>query len=278
LEAQGSGLGMEIILIPIGIIGFLILLFIITHLRPLSFEEVRKLGTKRRKKEIGRYFSFDNRERSVNSEFKKRMKPTGKFYQINENLFQFPSTAAALLKYKKHEWCIIAFEKDKKVFLIWVNKGPDRTTVSSLISLKNIAKVANENDTTSVLAFHNHPNPDPNYVSCTQPSQQDLQTAKVRSSVLNQNNLNLLSFVCERGRHYKYFFSPSDAFLPLPAFIEAINAINGKSRSKNLSLHFERIFLMRARERELEANFVESRVSKRDEETQKRIGKRSNID
>ena len=117
-----------IILISIflGTIGFLFLVLTLTHLWPLTFEEVRKLGTKRRDREIGIYFSFNKRERSVDTDFKKRMKPTGKFYKINDALTQFPSIAAALLKYKKHEWCITAFEKDKNVFLMWVNKGLDK--------------------------------------------------------------------------------------------------------------------------------------------------------
>jgi len=36
------------------------------------------------------------------------MNPNGTFYRINESLFGFPATVAALLKYKKHEWIIIA--------------------------------------------------------------------------------------------------------------------------------------------------------------------------
>jgi len=230
------------IIIFLGIFGFLFLVFILTHLRPLTFEEVRKLGAKRRNREIGIYFSFEKRETSVNKNFKKRMKPTGKFYKINKSLKEFPSIAAALLKYKKHEWCITAFEKDKNVFLIWLNKGKDRKSVSSLIPIEQIAEIANQNCAISILTFHNHPNPDPSYLNCTNPSQQDLQSAKYRSSVLNRHNLNLLSFVCERGRHFRYYFSSSDAFLPLPRFIEAINEVNGKSKSKNLSLHLERFF------------------------------------
>ena len=228
-----------IILIPIGL---LILLIILTHLRPLTFEEVRILGTKRRGKKLKEYFYFKNNECSVDMNFKKRMKPTGKFYQTDEPLFKFPSIAAGLLKYKKHEWTIVAFEKDTRIFLIWLNKGPDRSTVSTFISPDRIAEIANEKDATSVLTFHNHPNPDPNYISCTKPSQQDIQTAAFRESVYNKNNLNFLSFVCERGRHFRYYFSPSDAFLPLPTFIEALNAVNGSSRLKNLNLHFERFF------------------------------------
>jgi len=233
---------MEIVLVLISIIGIIVIAFILTHLRPLTEDEVRQLGIKRRRKQIRQYFSFGKREFTVNKEFKKRMKPTGTFYQISESLHIFPAIAAALLKYKKHEWVIVSFERNKGIFLIWLNKGLNRLSASFYLSAEDMAKVADAKGATSVLTFHNHPNPDPNYLVCTKPSDRDIETAKVHSSVLNERGVNLVSFVCERGRHYEYFLSPADSFLPLPQFIEEINAVNGRSSLKNLSLHFERIF------------------------------------
>lgn len=232
---------MEIILVLIGIVGIIFLFFILTHLRPLTEDEVRHLGTKRRKRQIRQYFSFDKRQFSVNKEFKKRMKPSGKFYQMSERLREFPAIAAALLKYKKHEWIIVAFERDNEILLTWLNKGMNRSIVSSRLSVEDMARVTGEKEATSVLTFHNHPNPDPNYLDCTKPSDLDIKTAKVRSSVLNDRGVNLVSFVCERGRHYEYSLSPADSFLPLAQFIEEIDAVNGRSRLKNLSLHVKRI-------------------------------------
>lgn len=233
---------MEIVLALISIIGIIVIVFISTHLRPLTEDEVSRLGTKRRGKQIRRYFSFDKREFTVNREFKKRMKPTGRFYQMIESLHKFPAIAAALLKYKKHEWTIIAFERDSEVFLAWLNKGPNRLSVTSSLSAEDMAKVADAKEATSVVTFHNHPNPDPDHLDCTRPSNQDIEAAKYRSFVLNERGVNLVSFVCERGRHYQYFLSPADGFLPLPQFIEEINELNGRSRLENLSLHIERIF------------------------------------
>nr|MBC7244231.1 hypothetical protein [Chloroflexota bacterium] len=104
---------MEPILILVSI--FLItIVFVFTHLRPLNEGEINQLATKRRNKQIRGYFSFAAGEFDVNREFKKRMNPNGTFYRINEGLFEFPSIAAALLKYKKHEWISIAFENQKK--------------------------------------------------------------------------------------------------------------------------------------------------------------------
>ena len=39
------------------------------------------------------------------------MRADGRFYKIEERLFEFPALATGLLKYKKHEWIIIAFER-----------------------------------------------------------------------------------------------------------------------------------------------------------------------
>ena len=113
---------MEIALLTIGL--FLVV-FIVSHLRPLRENEINVLSEKRRNKGIIKYFSFDIQEYSVNKNFKKSMNPNGKFYQISEDLYTFPSLSAGLLKYKKHEWIIISFEKDRKISLIWLNKGFD---------------------------------------------------------------------------------------------------------------------------------------------------------
>jgi hypothetical protein len=93
------------------VIAVLLLLFIITHLRPLNAREVKIFANKRRDKMIYQYFNFNQHEYSVDKTFKKNMNPNGMFYEIDENLYSFPSIAAGLLKYKKHEWIIIAFEK-----------------------------------------------------------------------------------------------------------------------------------------------------------------------
>lgn len=224
------------------IIVLLIVVFIFTHTRSLTEMEVRKLSSKRRHKQINIYFSFNSAQHEVNKEFKKRMKPNGKFYSINENLFDFPSIAAGLLKYKKHEWIIVAFEKNKKITLIWANKGPDRNSVALYISVERIIDVGINNFYDSVLLFHNHPNPNPNYYDFSTPSKQDKTHATNLATVLNNNSINLVDFVCERGTHHQYYSSYSDTFIPLDKFTHTINRKNGKSKSDNLFLHLERLF------------------------------------
>ena len=219
----------------------MILIFIFTHIRPLNESEIIRLGLVRRTKQIRKYFSFDKRETTVNKEFKKKMNSRGKFYYINYKLQEFPSIAAALLKYKKHEWSIIAFEHEKNIFQIHCNKGSDKRNVTSTLTISNIIKIARIKKMTSILSFHNHPNPNPSRYRINLPSNQDIISATYRASLLNDRGLNLISFVCERGRPYEYFISTSNNFIPLKEFIKDINNLNDTSKFVNLKLHIERI-------------------------------------
>lgn len=219
-----------------------VLIYIFTHLQSLTESEIGKLAQKRRNDRIRNYFFFDNREYNADKKFKKNMRSDGRFYKIEERLFEFPAVAAGLLKYKKHEWIIIAFEKEKRVELIWLNKGKDNKSVSWFLSASEIVETAKQHSFSSVLVFHNHPNPSPRHYSCTQPSELDIETANQQGVTLNANDINLLEFVCEKGRHYEYFRSPSAEFFPISQFIKEIRNVNGVSRLKNLSLHLENTF------------------------------------
>lgn len=197
---------------------------------------------KRRKRNIEAYFHLDNTERSVNAEFKKSLNPRGVFYRVDVPLYSAASTVAGLLKYKKHEWIVIAFEKDKQVGHIWVNKGHNNSSASIYLSLNDALDTATRNGYSSILMFHNHPNSNPSKYNCTQASKTDLVTASHWASTLNPRGVSLAKYVCERGLHYRYCLSPSESFLPLTDFVEAINRSNGYSRFGNLWLHMERIF------------------------------------
>ena len=213
-----------------------------THLRPLSEKQISKLASKKRRRRIRRYFTFDTSEFVANKEFKRKMNPNGSFYNLNEKLFEFPSIAASLLKYKKHEWIIIAFEKDETIERVWINKGFDRESVGSFLSTSEIVQIGKENKMTSIFIFHNHPNSNPAVYSCKNPSLQDLKSAKEYASELNNNGINLVEFICERGSHYEYFLSPSEQFLPVQEIVKAIELKNGISKRSNLKLHLQRLF------------------------------------
>ena len=230
---------MEYFLIGIAVA---VLVFVLTHLRPLNEAEMQKLSSKRRVKAIFRHFRFDHHEYNVDKYFKKRMNPNGKFYALDEKLYHFPSTAAGLLKYKKHEWIIIAFERNKKISSCWLNKGFDRSGVSPYLSVNDLVDIAKKEAYHSVLIFHNHPNSNPNHFDCSKPSQQDIKSANEFASKLINSGINLLEFVCERGKHHQYFAEYSDFFLPVSEFFKVVSNRNGKSKFSNLSLHLERFF------------------------------------
>lgn len=226
------------VLIALGIIA----IFIVMHLRPLNDEEINSLAAKRRNKDIQVYYSFCNYEIQVNESFKKNMKPDGKFYKMEESLYNFPSIAAALLKYKKHEWIIAAFEKGRYIDLIWINKGLDNKSVAISFPWQDIANFASDHNYISILLFHNHPNKDPRRYNCTSPSNADIVSAKEFSYILDWKSINLIEFICERGKHYEYYRAIVDSFKPIKDYIKALDAQNGTSKANNLSLHMERLF------------------------------------
>lgn len=174
------------------------------------------------------------------------MNPNGALYHSEDiSLFEFPSHASALLKYKKHEWIILAFEKNEIVDLIWLNKGSDRSGVSAYLSKEMIVDIANKDNYLSVLIFHNHPNSNPQYYDCSNPSNQDLESADEYGQTFNEQGINLIEFICERGHHYEYYISPSSKFIPLVGFVTDIEKSNGVSKLKNLGLHVDRVFKYR---------------------------------
>lgn len=219
-----------------------IILFIVLHLRPLKDHEVRTLGEKRRKQTVDAYFHVDSTELTVNPVFKKSLNPRGVFYRVDLPLYSVASSMAGLLKYKKHEWIVVAFEKQKQVNHLWVNKGHNNSSASIHLSVDQVLETALENGYSSVLMFHNHPNPNPKRYSCNQPSKTDLDTALLWASTLNPRGINLVKYICERGHHYRYSFSPSESFMPLGHFTDIINKVNGCSKLGNFQLHMERVF------------------------------------
>jgi hypothetical protein len=196
-------------------------LLIITHLRPLNDKEIQAVAGHRRRKAIQTYYDFDHREYSVNNHFKKNMQANG---------------------YKKHEWIIVAFEHNHKVDKIWLNKGQDYTQVDLNIDFYKIKNIAESGAYTSVLVFHNHPNSNPSYYSMTEASTKDKDSATKWANQLLAIKVNLIEFVCERGNHYIYWRSVSDRFFPIESFVENLERINGIHWSKNLGLHWERLF------------------------------------
>jgi hypothetical protein len=216
--------------------------FVFSHFRPLNDNEVSALASKRRSRKINAYYQFSHWEAAVNLEFKKAMAAKGGYYNVNTTLKEFPAIAAGLLKYKKHEWIIIGFEKEQKIDFIWLNKGPDNTEVTSHLSFAGVVNHARSGNHTTVIVLHNHPNPNPGVYSLLGASEQDLRSAKAFEGVLLAASVNLVEFVCERGQFRRYHIAIAPSFIPVPPIFAAIRAENNKSRFRNFELHLERIF------------------------------------
>lgn len=220
--------------------GAIVSLFIFS--RPLNESDIHALAYKRRNSAISAYYTFDTEEYWISPEAKKKMQPHGSLYELSSptSLSSFPSFAAALLKYKKHEWIIIGFEREGLVVKLWVNKGQDSERAYLKLSLSSLLAIANEQNCTTVLFLHNHPNPNPSQFSTSRPSENDLAFAQTLANLLVPEGINLLAFICERGRHYEYWRSIHNEFLPIESFVKAIEQEASEANWwKNLMLRME---------------------------------------
>lgn len=221
--------------------GFAILLvaWFIWASRPLSTLEVREFARRRRVVTIEKHLGFSEDQADVDLDFKRLMRTQGHLYDMNESLSSFPSIAAALLKWKKHEWVIFAYARRGRVLGMWLNKGPNKETVWPLLGLEKLAEVARRQGADTVLDFHNHPNPNPRRFQTCHPSCQDQTHADFFGARFVSLRMTYLAFVNERGRHYQYAcWVPNDCF-PLDIFESEIVATNGTSRFANMRLRMK---------------------------------------
>lgn len=178
----------------------------------------------------------------MNAEGKRKWSIDGQLLPVNEPLGRFPALIAALLKYKKHEWIVIGFEKNRVVRQFWINKGEDRKSVTPRLGKLDITNIVRAGGYSSVIKLHNHPNSDPQNYNCLTASKQDQLSGRSLGDTLASCGTNLIEFVCERGAFVEYFRSISDSFAPVAFFAKDICAINGRDKWTNLSLHLERVW------------------------------------
>src|SRR5260370_24380890 len=100
---------------------------VLRNRQPLTPEEIRRLAAKWRRTRQIQEFAFCVQPRIANPAEKKAMDCTGESVACDLDYFEMPSRVAGLLKYKKHEWIVIAFIARKRVVRLWWNKGPDGT-------------------------------------------------------------------------------------------------------------------------------------------------------
>ena len=219
-----------------------ITIFLAFHLRGLSETEITHLAVKRRQKAINSYFAFSKVRLKMGSQGKKKFSVNGMLFPANISLEDFPSTIAALLKYKKHEWIVIGFECSRKIIYFWINKGENNKTVTPWMTIKQIVDTSINFGCSSVIRLHNHPNSDPQHATYLIASKQDMISGKNLGEALSGFGVNFLDFVCERGSFLQFYSSISQQFLPERTFAQEIMDENAKGMWSNLSLHMERIF------------------------------------
>ena len=204
--------------------------------RPLTPDEVEEFARRKRLLAIEAQYSFDDAQVAVDLNFKSSMAAGGELYRTDEPISQFPSIAAGLLKWKKHEWIIFAFSHAGRVLGAWMNKGPDNEKVWPLINLETILEIAKKLNADTVLDFHNHPNPDPRRLLASLPSPQDQFHAAHFGSQFVPRGITYLAFVMERGRHSQYACWVPDRLFPLESFLTDVRSRNGTSRRANFRL------------------------------------------
>jgi hypothetical protein len=220
----------------------LLCLFLWVHTRPLNLREIADLAARRRVKAIEAYFRFERPAALPDADIKRTMPAKGGWVTFNCPLELWPSTAAALFKYKKHEWVIVAFVHGRHITRLWINKGSDSVSVELPLGPQSLLEECRRGGYSSVFFHHNHPNPSPREFYMLVPSSQDKSFAERYAAVLHHGGVNTFQFVCERGRFHCFHSMVADTFMPISQFLGLVARQNGVSRRANLALHTERLF------------------------------------
>jgi hypothetical protein len=227
------------VFILISVLSVFLVAWFIHASRPLSPTEIEDFARRKRLLAIENHYSFNDDRVPVDIKFKSAMDAEGKLYRTDEPVNRFPSTAASLLKWKKHEWIMFAFSRAGRVMAIWMNKGPDKEKVWSVVSTETIVEMAKQMGADTVVDFHNHPNPNPHRLLMCLPSHQDNISATTIGSKFVSHGIAFLAFVAERGRHFQYACWAPDSLCPLEPYLSEVCSRNGTSRFVNLRLRRE---------------------------------------
>lgn len=209
------------------------------HRHPLTSQELLALSRKRQRNRALSMFDFSTMQRVANPVEKKAMKIQGEFVRCDFGYRDAPARIAGLLKYKKHEWIVIAFINAFHIRHLWWNKGPNGTMVWSFLRDHSLMAAIGSLKPDSIAILHNHPNPDPSYYRVNIPSEADLRSAGFYNGEFSKHGINLLEFICERGVPHLYYASFGDSLVPIKPITEEIMRINGTGLFKNYSLRKE---------------------------------------
>ncbi len=206
---------------------------------PLTEEEIARLARKRQRNHALREYKFTELPEQIASDAKSAMKAAGEFLSVDYSFFEAPAKIAGFLKYKKHEWLVVAYVSNMRVSRLWWNKGPDGTRVWLRLRDDAFQESLNSIKPNAVAIFHNHPNSNPNHYQNNQPSDADIRSAEYFDDLLSMHGVNLLEFICERGVPHLYYASFDDrSFLDKP-WVSDIMARNGRGAFENYALRMD---------------------------------------
>lgn len=226
----------------VGLVALLALIWgidVYCHRHPLTPEEALRLAEKRRRNKALFEYRYSTHPSLANPTEKKAMKSQGEFVSCAIDYSDAPARIAGLLKYKRHEWIVIAFITSKCAVRLWWNKGPDGTQVWSCLRNHALRATIRALQPDTIAILHNHPNPDPSRYRANLPSEADLRSAGFYDELLGKLGITLLEFICERGTPHLYYARFSDRVVPIDEIVREIQGVNGAGLFKNYSLRKE---------------------------------------
>ncbi|MGO8928322.1 MAG: hypothetical protein ACLQU3_15750 [Limisphaerales bacterium] len=209
------------------------------HRHPLNNEEILSLSRKRQRNRALSVFDFSTIEQPADAAEKKAMRGQGEFVGCDLPYRDAPARIAGLLKYKKHEWIVIAFINSLHVRHLWWNKGPDGRMVWSFLADRALMAAIESLKPDSIAILHNHPNPDPSYYQMNIPSEADLRSAGFRDGAFSDRSISLLEFICERGVPHLYYASFAESVVPIDLITHEVQGANGTGILDNYRLRKE---------------------------------------
>lgn len=216
------------ILLATLVIGIAVWFLIVSRI--LTQAEIDELARRQRLRAIDRHFAFRRYQPTMNMDFKKSMPASGRLFEINESIEEFPCIAAGLLKWKKHEWIIFGCSRAGRVIAMWMNKGFSNSAVSPFVNTEELITLANQLGADTILDIHNHPNA--SHIA----SKQDQLSASCFGEQFVAYGLSYVAFIAEKGLPYEYACWVTDDFYPLDFYLSQIKVLNGTSRLVNYRL------------------------------------------
>ena len=184
----------------------------------------------------------EERDRSRDWEFRRRMRAQGEYRRCEVPFARFPFWAAGLVTEQSNEWLLFGFARQGHVDFVWLNEG-ERYRVKPGLSVDRVCAVAVEYGYDTILDVHNHPGSDPDRSEGSHPSQDDLRAVAHLASVANAFDLDVVAFVCHCGIPYEYAYhtprirgSEQESFFRIPGF--ATRGAAGAGRGRDIAGRF----------------------------------------